>query len=78
MAKDTEVRKASLSGLNHPEGPLWSVMLPEVMLLSVVHSATPVHNEVHDDLVMSLGFDALGSFCEWHVKPEGHDGTQSL
>lgn len=37
----TMMRKGSPSGLVLLKGPPWSLMLPEVMWLSVVHAAVP-------------------------------------
>jgi hypothetical protein len=40
------MRKSSMSGLDLLEGPPWSMMSPEAMLVSVVHAAAPGQDEV--------------------------------
>lgn len=61
------------SGMDLLEGPLWSTMPLEAMLVSVVHASTPDHSETQDPcghmqsvqlpgyLVMSSGLAALGA-----------------
>lgn len=60
------MRKDSLCGLDFPEGPLWSVMPLEVMLVYVISAISPGHDEgtqsvlLTATLVTFLGLAALG------------------
>lgn len=64
--------KGSLSELDLLEGPLWSMIPSDNMLMSVVHAASQTDKTwkpcgllqsvpLMDALVMSLGFSVLGS-----------------
>ena len=71
LCPGNDMRRCSLSGLDLLEGPLWSAMPPEAMLVSVVHAAAPAHDEawgpcghmqsvpLTDALVVTLGFAVL-------------------
>lgn len=75
------MRNSLLSGLDLTQESLLCMMLPEAMLMIVVHAPFPGQDEARDPcgcvlsvllteaVIISLGFVASGGQCEWPMKP---------